>query len=439
MEVLKNLSEHELTSLRDRFMRAEDHALTLDEFEEVLAEACANKPYIDVSKLGLPELFSDIDINGDSTVSWDEFTMFLIDGANNEAPLFSVDEDEGALKQYSHLHTIRAEDGEIPYSIVESRYLPKLDKVLKVMRRDKSCRVKLCYPNPTLTTYLEVPRTSDVSVLAAEHIPITNEVHRSGTVAVSYSDSVIRFFETKRSTMPGVQTGLEMPLVKETRLLESQTAMAWSARYNRLVSGSRSGVVSVLDVDQPTVFSKEKLHGLLISDLKLSDTQMFTASLDPNFSVKCVDLQRSVVKYSLNGHSQGATLVDLDENHNHLFTAGFELHALVYSMTLPRLKPYMLVDHHRPHRGRIVGLQAIKTSPQVVTADSTGLVKVWDLRTYTCVQSIQSNKDDETISTAPAQNTNSLQTILSGMSHLTSVGFIPTTKRLIVNGRETTQ
>ena len=417
MEVLKNLSEAELTSLRDRFLRANNHALSMDEFDEVLTSACASKPTIDASALHLRELFNDIDVNGDNTVSWDEFTMFLISG--NPSAAEHLNDDGGReIKQYTHVKTIVG--SEIPNSVVETRYIPKLDKVLRVMRRDKSSRLRLCYPNASLSTHLEVPR-SECPMLSAEYIPFSSEVQRSGSVAVSFSDCVVRFYDTRPSPLQGAGMR-EMPLVKEIQLLESQSVIRWSTRYHRMLMGSRTGVVSALEIDESAVLTSEKFHDLYISDICLSGDLLFSASLDANSSVKCIDLERNTVRFALDGHAQGTTLLATGDN-GQLYSAGFELFALAHSIALPKLKPYRLEDLHRPHKGRIIGVQAIPGSPQVITADSTGLVKVWDVRMYSCVQNIIPTKDD--VRDVPSTGT------------ITSIGFLPTQRRLVVNGRDT--
>ena len=420
MEILKNMSEKEITQLRDRFLKSKNGALCVTEFEEVLSEACRGKDMVDVRQLHLQQLFNNIDINGDGTVSWDEFTMFLITGARSEAHPVGI--EERAVKNYNLIHTIA--DTEVPGSIVECRYCPKVNKMLKVTRRERVCKVKLCEPTMNLPTWREVPRIIDLTILTAEYIPACSDVRRSGCLAVSYGDSVLRLYDSKKR-QGAAATVVEMPLRKETKLLESQTVLRWSNRYHRLVMGSRTGVVSVLDVDQSTVYSKERIHSLLIPSMVLQDHFLFTASVDPDHSVKCVDLHKSVVRFALNGHAQGATLVDVSECTQQLYSAGFELYVLAYSLALPRQKPYKLQDMQRPHKGIIVSLQSIEGAPQLVTADTKGLVKVWDVRMYNCVQTLNLTKDAEWLGEKDQINA------------ITSMGYVPDTRCLVVNGRDT--
>ena len=150
---------------------------------------------------------------------------------------------------------------------------------------------------------------------------------------------------------------------------------------------------------------------------------MFSASVDPVRSVKCVDLQRSVVRYALDDHPQGATLLALNTSFQQLFSVGFEQVITSRAMLMPRMKPFKLYDSGRPHRGRITHLAVVPDTPQLISSDSYGLTKVWDVRTNQCVQSIAPK--DELDITPPEQ------------CSATSLCVVGRNRRLVVNGRHT--
>ena len=60
------------------------------------------------------------------------------------------------------------------------------------------------------------------------------------------------------------------------------------------------------------------------------------------------------------------------------------LHRLRIS-NVPGHKPYKLEDGSHPHRTSLVGVHAAARTPQIVTCDRRGLMKLWDIRMFRCV------------------------------------------------------
>ncbi|CUG89133.1 Hypothetical protein, putative, partial [Bodo saltans] len=420
MDIIKNLSEEEITQLRDIFEESAE-GLDVRSFELALSTACS-KPTrsVNLAHLRLKELFSEIDVSGDGYVSWDEFIMYIInrtDGRNKVASATGLD---GVIKSYQ-LGEVHDED--IPKTVVRMEYIPFMDKIVKVVRQERggSSRVRILQNDLNLTPYFDIPRQGESQAVAFTFIPPGPRCHTDNTLAISYNDSYLRFFDMakKRITMNN-----ETRMVKSVRLSESQTCLKWSSRYNRLVMGSRTGIVSVIHPDEMQVYNQEKLHGLLISDMAIDDSLLFTASVDPIGSVKCVDLQRNVVRYELDDHQQGATMIAVNSSYQTLFSCGFELHVVSHAMLMPKVKPWKLLDTARPHRGRITQLQLVPNTPQLFSSDSCGLTKLWDIRMNSCVQNILPPKDELDI-TPPEQ------------SAASSMCVIGPSKRVIINGRNT--
>jgi WD40 repeat protein len=49
-------------------------------------------------------------------------------------------------------------------------------------------------------------------------------------------------------------------------------------------------------------------------------------------------------------------------------------------------KIFLLRGHNHP----LVGVKCLPDTPQIVTADTSGMVKIWDVRNFLCVQTFNS-------------------------------------------------
>ncbi len=52
-------------------------------------------------------------------------------------------------------------------------------------------------------------------------------------------------------------------------------------------------------------------------------------------------------------------------------------------------KIFLLRGHNHP----LVGVKCLPDTPQIVTADTSGMVKVWDVRNFLCVQTFNAPLD----------------------------------------------
>ncbi len=441
MEVLRQLTEKQILDIRERFLRSND-GLTPAEFESVMQDAyrTANIPFADFR---LIELFNEVDVNGDGTMSWDEFTMFIINCNDPTVPKAAIGTslDDGMVTRYIPGYFRQLD---VPRSVVLMQPLPRLNLLLRMSRTERSgTRIKLSMNNDHLTDIAEIALPDGVHGLGVEYVPPVSGKVCSSTILVSCNDCTIRFYDANKSLLgggsavdrwdvapsnlpsffqsPDDQAG-RLKVTKELRLLESQTVIRWSTQFERMILGSRTGVISVLDIDAANVFSHEKLHALLIADMLIADDLLFTASVDPVSAVKCVDLNRNVVKYAIKDHSQGATLLGHNSRTQQLFSVGFDTTILAHAVAMPKVKPFRLTDSTRPHRGRITSLQVVAGTPQVISADSEGLIKVWDIRMNHCVQNLTPRADDVDC---------------EGFLHgITGMAYLESTKRLVACGRE---
>lgn len=64
-----------------------------------------------------------------------------------------------------------------------------------------------------------------------------------------------------------------------------------------------------------------------------------------------------------------------------LISAGLDHEAFIWN-TYVKEKIFLLRGHNHP----LVGVKCLPDTPQIVTADIAGMVKVWDVRNFLCMQ-----------------------------------------------------
>lgn len=94
-----------------------------------------------------------------------------------------------------------------------------------------------------------------------------------------------------------------------------------------------------------------------------------------------------MVRYAFNDHGSGGAL-QLAVDEEFLFSTGLEMRIVQRLLTSPRAKPTLLFDQLQPHLGRVTALERMSGSPYLWSADTRGMMKLWDLRMGMCVQTI---------------------------------------------------
>eukprot|EP00796_Vickermania_ingenoplastis_P006517 gene6517-4694_t len=439
MEILKNLTEPELNDLRDLFEKHRQKSLDRKEFRRALRAASKGKQLpFRITKAYLNHLFSSVDVIGDERVTWADFSMYVVEQARNAAAEITVpykdqmwtshqrqrggspngndmcssssssdddDDDELQSRRQDELAQSCKDDGKrlmeemanvrryhidnlqvnpLGARILDMRLLPRTTRVVKVTENLKGQR--------TLTLHEDAEKFPVIGALPRriepfstwEYIPSTGGIINSSTLTAAYNNGLLQLF---RLPDPGIceRRSEFLECVKSLHTPDTQTALQWSSLYGRLVMGSRNGIVSVWDVDTDRVASQERLHSQAITACRMRTNMLFTASLDRFDSVKATDLEKAVVVYSFSDHIIGGAL-RLEVDHEYIISTGCESKIVLRAVQAPNATFSNLYDCVAPHQGRLTAVQRIPATPLLLSGDSKGNVKVWDLRMNSCLQ-----------------------------------------------------
>ena len=166
-----------------------------------------------------------------------------------------------------------------------------------------------------------------------------------------------------------------------------QMSLAWMPTNEMLYSGGNDGAILAWDI-------KDKMPQLVATMAGHSDIVMYllaipdidnlaSASLDTNICLW--DTYTHAKTMRLAGHRKGVFSLSYHPSFRLLISTGFEHDAFVWSPFTKALV-YKLKGHH----ASLIGCQCVEGSDEVLTADSDGVFKLWDIRTFNCAQSFSS-------------------------------------------------
>lgn len=86
---------------------------------------------------------------------------------------------------------------------------------------------------------------------------------------------------------------------------------------------------------------------------------------------------------TLHGHRQGIIILRYSSESGYLISGGTDQNIHVWNPHVESKIGSLL-----GHKHQLIGVEAIPHSSQIVSADESGIVKIWDLRKFSCLQSI---------------------------------------------------
>eukprot|EP00667_Euglena_gracilis_P000666 EG_transcript_666 len=407
--VLRSLDNHDFSRLCIEFQRRarSARALSLEQFQALL------RPYFpdaDPAALApeVAELFALVDREERRAISWEDFSHFLVDATLGRN---LVHEDE-AIAEYRPVGSVEVYSG--TENLVRSmKFIPGINKIFSSLKNMKG---HLLSPDDFSVSH-ELPPIHNGVILDAEFMPFTR------TIVTTAEDCIVRAFREE------VSMDRQWVLHRECRVDNMQDVLRFHPFVERLYSAGRSGDLMQwlpFTITKPVlrVDCRIPVHADGITDVAAyqSSPTAVTCSLDK--TVALLDLRHGSVVRRFEGHEKGVFSVAVSEQYGYIISGGFEFHACCFVASNADIDPVRLVDHLHPHSCPLLGVWTADPSPQVVTCDVSGLVKVWDLRTLRAVS---------TFTILPANRCKGLV-----KSSLHSFTYLPATKQFAFNSRNRT-
>jgi len=402
LNLIMTLDAAQIEGIRGDFNLHPDSSVNLAQFVKImLRNVSLNELRVTQDELvsGLTELFNSMDLDGNHSLEFEEFLATIV-----HMGLGGVDVHQlNPIKKYR--------DGPVfPFSVHHSDntaiFSPELDRV--VISSVGSSWVSICdVHNLRVRRRINVPRKYG-AVLCAAYVHSSTREDLFDLLAVATAQCICIF--------EGISVNrIELRECIVTR--QPQTILKWSPEQNMLFSGDLTGHVHAwrlpsipLDLatgqPQPTAaaLSRHKARSVLaftfqghremITALQLIPSMdlLVTGSLDG--TVRLWDLIHGSEKLKFEGHRAGVVALAYSEDYRFLFSASSDHEVGVWSPFADRLV-LKLVGHAAP----LVAIHVIPHSPEVISADAEGWIRVWDMRNFQCVQTFMSTPDIVSIST----------------------------------------
>mmetsp|Transcript_32203 Transcript_32203/g.102435 ORF Transcript_32203/g.102435 Transcript_32203/m.102435 type:complete len:1151 (-) Transcript_32203:159-3611(-) len=369
-EIMMLLNTDRMSTLKAEFELKGDEGLTLAEFVSVMKQAldiAANaKDFASEDQLivNLCELFAQIDVNGDGTMEWEEFTSFIL-----ESNMASYGNEPDTVHDYIFSSTVKLADvGRSGAVISKAYYFPENDRVAIVEDRSTFFRT---YDSKLKATGVYKRRVAVINCI--EYIPSIR------MYAVASSDTAVSMFNEHNAQ-----------LNRSFRVTNCPTTMVWIHSQQLLCLGSANGEISLWDVEDmeerhyivdgaapdvddvhsDAVLALEELHGL---------EMIASGSMDK--TIRLWDAHTGRHKKALHGHKKGVSCLAYSQDYRLLMSGSFDYDICIWN-------PYIqhLIMRLHGHVASICGIIVVPYTPQLVTADRSGVFKIWDVRNFGNVQ-----------------------------------------------------
>lgn len=434
VKVLNHIELDRIAPLRDEFNETGNgNTLVLEQFVMVMKKQFNS--LFEITKIfdlddqdrqliaQIINLFELIDINGKGTMSWGEFTSFLVDQG--------MTEDVAREFNIVRFSLSDCRDDTVHQSHIESAfYLERFDKIAYIEQGSKS--LKLCThdfvpfgkPLPFQHTPLCVEYVDRYKYLVvSSHLSmifydVDNNLKEVRRFRTKYGQLVMCWCDTGQTLFSADHEGRifawDMQEVRkgnsraydpgekeweyyrkaeiadrdppmrhvepdESRLGDSMASPSVSSGRGR---GRSTGAKKAMDPSAPN--SGGTIVTMLLELPVLA--QMASCGVDKN--VMIWDVTSGALKQTLRGHEMGVRCMAFAPTQKVLVTGGFDYSLFVWN-------PYVGSSIHtiQGHAAPIVGIAVLGPSTgQVVSADSEGSLKTWDLGTYQCLQTIAVNQ-----------------------------------------------
>ncbi|KAF0696018.1 Aste57867_13231 [Aphanomyces stellatus] len=368
--LLVTLDLEDVSTLR---LDDDDHekSMTQDDFIAAMAtNMTAHRINAVESTMKLCQLFHKIDHDEDGLITWAEFASFVLETMRGYSEQLLVD----------GLHEVATTN----------------DRVLAFEEQSKAFEVFDSHDGRILATS---------SPCSGGHLVDLVIVPLMDYIVGSTSSTTIDFWD-----------GTDYLLRQQLPTTEVQTVVRWNDQHTLLYSASVTGHVHAWNCE--TLECKGSVN--LPSQHTVTDMTFLSpranavvASFAPEIAI--LDLGTNKLLNELRGHRLGVSRLCYSLQQRYILSAGMDHDLRLWN---PYVETSLVTL--QGHRHQIVGLTWIDGSPEVHSLDQAGFLKIWDLRTYRCIQTLS------TLGFSPLLDTTSINHSMDVMKSNAGVKMKPT-------------
>eukprot|EP00760_Papus_ankaliazontas_P010596 PhM_4_TR14368/c0_g2_i1/m.41737 len=332
----------------------------------------------DVLEHCIVELFRSVDRTQRGRVTWSDLVAFLVDDTSRQQT--SADPMQTSIQPYSRVAQELRRDLNRVRRLV---YMEGKGKVAILSRGRIGKDVVRILNAQTFAVESEIPHQLEWGVPEGmEYIP------QFDSLAVSFSDGFVRCFDSLNA----------LRVLYKDKRRHTISTMRFVPKLGLLAVGTRAGMISLLDVSntiktlETNLVEVERLWEYVASTDLVTDicehavsNAIVAGGID---GIITVHHEERGETRKLRGHQSGVSSLSYCHNFNFLVSSGAERTPFTWTINVPNVRPIPFIDTARPHLHPIVKVYCVPRSDQVLSMDKKGVVKIWDVRNYMCVQTI---------------------------------------------------
>ncbi|TMW62534.1 hypothetical protein Poli38472_005152 [Pythium oligandrum] len=305
----------------------------------------------------LSALFQQIDVRAEGMLNWEDFSTFV----SQTSDMVSAVEDN-VINKY------QADTSPSPMNLVNEiegmRCLSEIDQI--VLYGSKIQGLQLY---DLKRGHIKKPPAKMMrgEVTDAVYCPMGDYI------VTASSSRVLSFYDSER-----------LHICQQLPTECVQTALALNAPL--LYSGGVDGQVTAWDLERHErrhSFFDAKQSVAAISDVEVIHRSDHLACATLDGTIHIVDLSTGKALRSLKGRSTAISLLRYCSDVGYLVSAGTDHTLQVWN---PHLEQKIVTLPG--HRHQLIGMEVRANTPEVITADQSGIIKIWDLRKFDVVQTI---------------------------------------------------
>jgi WD40 repeat protein len=314
----------------------------------------------------LMDSFEQIDVNGDETLEWDEFSNFIVETGIARQKKNYID----VIRNY-HLSNFTKDKQKHDSEISKVYFFAAIKHLLVLENSSKKLKV-YNYINGSLLHSFEA---HSGSLICAEYLTNQNLVVTSG------SDNCLMFWAPSQNYQ----------LVNKIPTREIQLTVKWVNNLKLLVTAGFDNVINCytkLEFEENgklknsiNLFSLKRLHNEIITDLLIIEQNNLIVACDLDGVITLWYLQNFENKYKLTGHLKGILSIACIENKNILLSCGYEHEIYIWDLIVGKK-----ITALQGHSQSLIGVKVFPGTFQIISADVSGIFKVWDSRNFSLVQ-----------------------------------------------------
>ena len=406
LQLLTHLERHKIDGMRSRFQEHDLRVSMLD-FVRIMRDALPNyivrkpgeqgkkKSAAELAGLrilddeedllrNLLELYREIDVNGDGDVEWEEFIRFIVD----KAQVFKEMDRLDTIPNYEHIllpsdvqaHQQRLKEGRATAAPPPPKHRHMIDSLVRIPDQGL---LAVAEQHSAIVQFYDMASGSKKvkNDFRAASVPLAmTYVQEQQSLVLCCSDQSM----AQWSLTPG-HGGLKFSEKARWTTPDTIMCLAWSDGQRLAFGGCSNGDVEAWDLERRERASSLRGHTDIVLDVlhvPYLDT-IVSGSLDRTVRVWDPFTEQMTANLK-GGHTKGVNALTYNQEHRFLVSTGFDHDAFVWSPFATCLL-YTL----KGHKAALVNCHAVEGTHELITADNLGVMKLWDLRTFGCIQTFQ--------------------------------------------------